>query len=203
VKNNPPKDPKSNQLRVERNANPETRERSSPLKVKMGIGTKTAKNDLTKVTKKSHVIEMKMVRSSHQKSKLPRERKTNLTIVTKMERSKQQKARKSSASLAKKEKNNRKKTYRTKKMKVSNRRKKAEMINQENAPKMVMIPSNNNKIQILTTTRPTALSSWEVLQQPLRLVRSTTVTSRATRVTTSTISLASTLIRMDSTISKI
>ena len=146
---------------------------------------------------------MKMVRSSHQKSKLPKERKTNLTIVTKMERSKQQKVRKSSASLAKKEKNNRKKTYRTKKMKVSNRRKKAEMINQENAPKMVMIPSNNNKIQILTTTRPTALSSWEVLQQPLRLVRSTTVTSRATRVTTSTITLASTLIRMDSTISKI
>ena len=146
---------------------------------------------------------MKMVKKSHRKSNLPRERKINLTIVTIMERSKQQKARKSSASLAKKAKNNRKKTNRTKKMKVSNRRNKAEMINQENAPKMVMIPSNNNKIQILTTTKPTALSSWEVLQEPLQLARSTTATSRATRVTTSTIFLASTLIRTDSTISKI
>ena len=146
---------------------------------------------------------MKMVKKSHRKSNLPRERKINLTIVTIMERSKQQKARKSSASLAKKAKNNRKKTNRTKKMKDSNRRNKAEMINQENAPKMVMIPSNNNKIQILTTTKPTALSSWEVLQEPLQLARSTTATSRATRVTTSMISHVSTLIRTDSTILKI
>jgi hypothetical protein len=132
------------------------------------------------MNKVSHV--RKVVRSS-----LPRVNRNNAVLVKRV-KSNPLKV-KSNARLAKKVRNNRKKTKLTKKMKVSLNRK-AKIVNQQNAPKMVMITSNNNKIQILMATNPTTLSSWVAPQQPQQLASTMMVTFRATKVMTSTNTLA-------------